>query len=255
PVAISDALYVVEDWISEHYFTSDDASKTFTARTKALMQEWRSTGEDDPDWRSPRERFTSDRTGLVSRLLELQADAAALPETAHPDQRRELLGERSVAFADELRTILGYTDDTDDTGDTGDEAAPGRWDVTTTGPLRRFATRGVDEAPLAMLDALAADDVQDVLAKQAGHLPSDVILGEGTEDEQCLTTVPQVLSALAISKDAPEFLLVLAGRFAVLTSAQLWPQGRYLVADLQTIAERNDLKRGGEVERMLAALS
>ena len=146
-MAISDALYVVEDWISEHYFTSDDASKTFTARTKALMQEWRSTGEDDPDWRSPRERFTSARTGLVSRLLELQADAAALPQTAHPDQRRELLGERSVAFADELRTILGYTDDTDDTddtGDTGDEAAPGRWDVTTTGPLRRFATRGVD---------------------------------------------------------------------------------------------------------------
>nr|WP_276549948.1 DNA methyltransferase [Brachybacterium muris] len=242
-------MYVVEDWISEHYFTSDDASKTFTARTKALMQEWRSTGEDDPDWRSPRERFTSARTGLVSRLLELQADAAALPETAHPDQRRELLGERSVALADELRTILGYTDDT------GDEAAPGRWDVTTTGPLRRFATRGVDEAPLAMLDALAADDVQDVLAKQAGHLPADVILEEGTEDEQRLTSVPQVLSALAISKDAPEFLLVLAGRFAVLTSAQLWPQGRYLVADLQTIAERNDLKRGGEVERMLAALS
>ena len=248
-MAISDALYVVEDWISEHYFTSDDASKTFTARTKALMQEWRSTGEDDPDWRSPRERFTSARTGLVSRLLDLQADAAALPQTAHPDQRREVLGERSVAFADELRTTLGYTDAT------GDEAAPGRWDVTTTGPLRRFATRGVDEAPLAMLDALAADDVQDVLAKQAGHLPSDVILDEGTEDEQRLTTVPQVLSALAISKDAPEFLLVLAGRFAVLTSAQLWPQGRYLVADLQTIAERNDLKRGGEVERMLAALS
>lgn len=248
-MAISDALYVVEDWISEHYFTSDDASKTFTARTKALMQEWRSTGEDDPDWRSPRERFTSARTGLVSRLLELQADAAALPENAHPDQRRELLGERSIAFADELRTILGYT------VDTGDEAAPGRWDVTTTGPLRRFATRGVDEAPLAMLDALAADDVQDVLAKQAGHLPADVILDEGTEDEQRLTTVPQVLSALAISKDAPEFLLVLAGRFAVLTSSQLWPQGRYLVADLQTIAERNDVKRGGEVERMLAALS
>lgn len=248
-MAISDALYVVEDWISEHYFTSDDASKTFTARTKGLMQEWRSTGEDDPDWRSPRERFTAARTGLVSRLLELQADAAALPETTQPHERRELLGERSVAFADELRTILGYTDST------ADDAAPGRWDVTTTGPMRRFATRGVDEAPLAMLDALAADDVQDVLAKQAGHLPFDVILGEGTEDEQRLTTVPQVLSALAISQDAPEFLLVLAGRFAVLTSSQLWPQGRYLVADLQTIAERNDLKRGGEVERMLAALS
>src|SRR5699024_9487157 len=92
-------------------------------------------------------------------------------------------------------------------------------------------------------------------AKQAGHLPADVILHEGTDEEQRLTSVPQVLSALAIAKDAPEFVLVIAGRFAVLTSSRLWPQGRYLVADLQTIAERNDLRRGGEVERMLAALS
>ena len=50
-MAISDALYVVEDWISEHYFTSDDASKTFTARAKALTQQWRTMGEEDPDWR------------------------------------------------------------------------------------------------------------------------------------------------------------------------------------------------------------
>ena len=153
-MAISDALYVVEDWISEHYFTADDASKTFAARTKALIQQWRTLGEEDPDWRSPRERFTAARNGLVSRLLDLQADAAALPQSAHTDERRELLGERSVAFADELRTVLGFTDGADD------NASPGRWDVTTTGQLRRFATRGVDEAPLAMLDALAADDVQ-----------------------------------------------------------------------------------------------
>ncbi|HLR43825.1 MAG TPA: DNA methyltransferase, partial [Brevibacterium sp.] len=255
----------------EHYFTSDDPSKTFTARTKALMQEWRTAGEEDPHWRSPRERFTAARNGLVSRLLALQADAAELTASAQAAERRELLGERSVALADELRTILGYTDgpvgeEGPADGDLavgaaadGDPAAdgdrPGRWDVSVTGPLRRVATRGVEEAPFAMLDALAAEDVQDVLAKQAGFLPADVILDEGTEDEQRLTTVPQVLSALAIRKDAPEFLLVLAGRFAVLTSSKLWPQGRYLVADLQTIAERNDLKRGGEVERMLAALS
>lgn len=248
-MAISDALYVVEDWISEHYFTSDDPSKTFGARTKALMAEWSSTAADDPDWRSPRERFTSDRTGLVNRLLELQADAAALPAAVHSSERRALLGARSVALADEIRTILGFADGQVTAG------SPGRWDVTVTGPLRRYATRGVDEAPFAMLDALAATDVQEILAKQAGRLPADVVLHEGTEDEQRLSTVPQVLSALAIAKDAPEFMLVLAGRFAVLTSAQLWPQGRYLVADIQTIAERNDLKRGGEVERMLAAIS
>ncbi|MGO2314023.1 MAG: restriction endonuclease [Brachybacterium tyrofermentans] len=250
-MAASDALYVVEDWISEHYFIADDKSGTFTARARALLDGWRTAGEDDPTWRSPRERFTSSRTALVSRLLALQADAAALSPTATVSERRELLAEPSTASAEALRTILGYQDEPASGGDPVIE----RWDVETHGPLRRFATRGVEELPFAMLDALAVDDIEDVLAKGSGHLPSDVILGEGTPEEQVLTSVPQVLSALAVARDAPEFMLVLAGRFAILTSSKLWPQGRYLVADIQTIAERNDLKRSGEVERMLAALS
>lgn len=250
-MAASDALYVVEDWISEHYFIADDKSGTFTARTRALLDTWRTAGEEDPQWRSPRERFTSSRRALVSRLLSLQADAAALDPRATLAERRELLAGGSVANADALRTILGYQDEPAP----GETPIIGRWDVQTHGPLRCFATRGVEEAPFAMLDALAADDVADVLAKGSGYLPADVVLGEGTPEEQVLTSVPQVLSALAVARDAPEFMLVLAGRFAILTSSRLWPQGRYLVADVQTIAERNDLKRGGEVERMLAALS
>lgn len=245
-MATSDALYVVEDWISEHYFTSDDKSGTFAARAKSLLDEWRSTAEDEPTWRSPRERFTSGRNDLVSRLLDLQADSASLETKSSSDARRELLGARSTAMADTLRTLLGYTTE---------DGTSERWDVSRTGPLRRFATRGVDDAPLAMLDALAADDVEDVLSKSAGHLPQDVVLDVGTEQERTLTTVPQVLSGLALDAQAPEFMLVLAGRFAILTSSDLWPQGRYLVADVQTIAERADLKRGGEVERMLACLS
>jgi len=250
-VATSDALYVVDDWISEHYFIADDKSGTFTARARTLMDSWRTAGEEDPHWRSPRERYTGSRAALVSQLAALQAEAAAVDGNASPAQRREVLAEVSIECADTFRTLLGYQDPAADGGTPVIE----RWDVRCYGPLRRFATRGVDEAPLAMLDALAADDVADVLAKSAGHLPADVVLGEGTENEQVLTTVPQVLSALAVDRDAPEFMLVLAGRFAILTSSRLWPQGRYLVADLQTIAERNDLKRGGEVERMLAALS
>src|SRR5699024_7092014 len=215
------------------------------------MDSWRTAGDEDPDWRSPPERFTSPRSALVAQLVALQAEAAALSGSTTPMERREALAEASVASADALRTILGYQDPPAGGGTPIIE----RWDVETVGPLRRFSTRGVDEAPFAMLDALAAEDVADVLAKSAGHLPADVVLGEGADDEQVLTTVPQVLSALATGRDAPEFMLVLAGRYAILTSSRLWPQGRYLVADLQTIAERNDMKRGGEVERMLATLS
>ena len=89
-MATSDALYVVEDWISEHYFIADDKSGTFTARARCpRWTGWRTAGEEDPHWRSPRERFTSSRTALVSRLLDLQADAAALSRTVAPPQRRE----------------------------------------------------------------------------------------------------------------------------------------------------------------------
>ncbi|MEO2096611.1 MAG: restriction endonuclease [Brachybacterium sp.] len=245
-MAFSDALYVVDDWISEHYFISDDKSGTFAARAKDLLDAWRKESSEDPAQTNPRERFTARNADLISRLLDLQADAAEMTAKTSAHERRQRLGDRSIQLADLLRWMLGYTDE---------NGLAAQWDVTEHGPLRLFATRGVDETPFAMLDALAADDLEDILSKRAGHLPADVVLGEGTDAERTLTSVPQVLSALALETTPPEFMLVLAGRYAVLTSADLWPQGRYLVADLQTIAERNDLKRGGEVERMLACLS
>ena len=245
-MATSDALYIVEDWISEHYFVSDDKSGTFAARAKELLDAWRKESAEEPEYTSPRERFTAHNSALISRLVDLQAEEAALPASASGRDRRQLLGERSEQLSDLLRWTLGYTDET---------GAAEQWDVVRHGPLRMFATRGVDETPFVMLDAIAAGDVESVLSKQAGHLPADVVLDEGTDAERILTSVPQVLSALALEPTPPEFMLVLAGRYAVLTSSDLWPQGRYLVADIQTIAERNDLKRGGEVERMLACLS
>ena len=79
-MAVSDALYVVDDWISEHYFIADDKSGTFTARARTLMDSWRTAGEEDPHWRSPRERYTGSRAVLVSQL-------AARRDPARPSLR------------------------------------------------------------------------------------------------------------------------------------------------------------------------
>ncbi|MGP5008398.1 restriction endonuclease [Brachybacterium tyrofermentans] len=242
----SDALVVVDDWISEYYFTSDDASGNFVARTKKLMAAWKQQSEELPDWRSPLAKFTAERARLVSTLIGLHDDASAIPDGAGIERRREVLGQGSRDHADKLRSLLGFTDDS---------GRPVAWDVETSGPLRRFATRGVAEYPFAIIDALAAPTAADLLRKDGGYLPEDVVFDREASEEQRLTSVAAVLSHLAVRPDAPEYMLVIAGRTLVLTSSDYWAQGRYLAIDLQTVADRGDTKTGGEIQRMLACVS
>ncbi len=63
-----------------------------------------------------------------------------------------------------------------------------------------------------------------------------------------------MLSALFVRPDPPRFALLLAGRWAVIAEQERWPEGRYLGIDLQLVAERNDTKSGGEVDRALTCL-
>ena len=46
--------------------------------------------------------------------------------------------------------------------------------------------------------------------------------------------------------------MVFGGRWLLLTERERWAEGRYLAADLLLACERNDTKRGGEVDRILA---
>ena len=39
-MAVSDALVVGEDWISEHYFTTDATKESFLARVLERRKEW-----------------------------------------------------------------------------------------------------------------------------------------------------------------------------------------------------------------------
>ncbi len=57
-MATSDALRVVEDWISEHYFTTDAPKESFHARVLARRKDW--------DTRSPRSAPGSAPPGTCS---------------------------------------------------------------------------------------------------------------------------------------------------------------------------------------------
>lgn len=45
-----------------------------------------------------------------------------------------------------------------------------------------------------------------------------------------------------------------AGRWVLLLERDRWAEGRYLAVDVQTVCERNDATRGGEIDRMLCCL-
>src|SRR5699024_3149147 len=46
-----------------------------------------------------------------------------------------------------------------------------------------------------------------------------------------------------------------AGNILFLTDRERWPEGRYLAADLQLIAERHETQKAGEIDRLLALSS
>lgn len=233
----SDALVVVNDWISEFYFTADENSRTFLAETKKLVKEWKQEAEDNESFRSPLERFTSSRQRVLSELIALHAAAAELPENASAQQRRDALGRASAASAAMLRDVLDY------------DAAPHRG----AGAVRWYSAMGTTEPNVVVIDALAAETAEELLSKHHGLLTEDATLDEDSGDP--ISGVSELLSALVSEDQPPRYMLVLAGRTVVLTSEDGWPQGRYLAVDVQTIAERGDTKSGGEIQRMLACLS
>ncbi|GAA1123146.1 Eco57I restriction-modification methylase domain-containing protein [Citricoccus alkalitolerans] len=238
----NDALVVVNDWISEYYFTANETSGTFLTATKNLVKQWKEDSEESTSAENPLERFTTSRQALLSQLIDLHARGRDLGESATVQQRREALARPSAEVSARIRAILGF----DLAPQHGDEA------------LRWCSALDMDEPTIALIDAVAAETPEELLSKESGLLTEDVLLHRGDDDgdpRDPICSVSALLSALVSREQPPRYMLVLAGRTAVLTSEDTWPQGRYLAIDLQTVAERGDARSGGEIQRMLACLS
>ena len=139
-MAASDALIVGEDWISEHYFTTDAKSESFqakvTERRKAWDEDAKTVREDgDPESRvdTVRSRFLAARGSLGADLASLLADAPDVADAKLPDLYAR------------LRTVLGYN--------------TGEYTLKQVGPVIRVTTPDLNEAaPLVIVEARAADD-------------------------------------------------------------------------------------------------
>ena len=243
-MAVSDALVVGEDWISEHYFTTDTAKESFLARVLERRKEWEALEKPaDPNaapMPTPRSRFRSERSHLEELLAALPADDA--------DSLTGAALEAAEQLDALMREILGFSS--------------AEYRLTERGPVTLVRPVG-DEgpAPLALLRARPVTAVEDLLVKDAPTLaeawePVDLADAgaPALEGVEPVESVSRALSMLLTDEHGPAFVLVLAGQWALVAERERWPEGRWLAVNVQLVVERHEATRGGEVERALTCL-
>lgn len=226
-MAASDALILGEDFISEHYFTTDARSQSFQAKVIERRKQWDAARDDGQT--TTRSRYTEHRNELARAFL-------GLAETADTDVLDELYGR--------LREVLGFDNhvrwEFQRLGGTADEP----------GPVLALRARGLTgPAPLVIVEARGALALEDLLTKDEKSL----LRTYHSEDEE-IVSVARLLSHLFVAADGPQFALVLAGGLALISERERWPEGRYLAVNLQLVGERVDTTRGGEIDRALSCL-
>ncbi|EYT55207.1 restriction endonuclease subunit M [Dietzia sp. UCD-THP] len=214
-MAADSAIVNVEEWISEHYLTTDETKQSYLARVRGLVKGWKQDAGEGAI--SPLKRLTTARQSLLVSLSQLGGDEQARP--ASGEERAE------------LRQALGY-------------GAPGDFSWTrgeSTWQAQAWAGDGV-----VLFEAAPVDTVED--------LRSARVLGEVSVDAKPTgASVGKVLGEVFVSDAPPAFAVVFAGRWFLLAERESWPLGRFLAVDLLLALERGDTRSGGEIERIVAA--
>lgn len=244
-----DELRVVQDFVSDDYFTSDSTKESFKAKALELRKQWEQEATTaEAEGRSlvtPLSGWSGSRQSLQKQLVSI---------TEGLTDGRSLSDEDSTAVLDfyrDLLTRLGYGD--------GYDITTGRNYEGTEAPYRevRGTATSADSSPLLIVFAAPVDDIGDLLDKDEPTLLRPIIqqASETSEKLDRTESVARYLSQRFVDDTPPTFALVLAGSTMMLTAAERWQEGRYLAIDLELLFERNDTKRGGAVDRFLACTS
>ena len=220
----SEAFVIINDWISEHYFTDTGRGETFQKQIRALRKIWDEDAADGHD--TPVTRFSAQRLKIQEALAGLSIDGAETAERARDAYAR-------------LRQIFGHHGQPEDL-----TMQRSQYDLTIT------ATRLGESTDVLWLDATAVTGT-DQGPDQVLLLGTNCLDGTPRPDQP----VSKLLSELYLTETAPSFIVVAAGNVLFLTDRQRWPEGRYLAVDVQLVADRNETKKGGEIDRLLAIFS
>lgn len=213
-MATYDSIINVDEWISDHYFTTDETKgESFTKRVKARTKEWAALEQE---------------TGTLSPIKRLQ-------------QHR---GELQTAFATEadrdttarlIHQAFGYGNPTEQ-------------HYTRAGDTFHYTGWLGNAGTLAVIATDEPAETEDDLSS----LP--VTVAQQGKDSQA-TKVSKLVGDLFLAAEPPEFIVTLAGPWVMLAERESWPLGRYLAINLQLVAERNDTKKAGELERVAVILA
>lgn len=214
-----DSIVVGEDWISEHYFTTDSPRESFQGKVIELRKQWDAEAAEGRD---------TVRRRLLAAAGELQTALSALAE--NPDG--------APAAHATIRTVLGYPETLTDY--TGERAGT---------ELRLPNARPAGVSSTLFLQARPVETIDDLLDPDTG-----LLLDAGEEDGKPIGSVTKAVSAAFRTDEPPAFIVVQAGQWVLLAEAQRWAEGRYLAIDLLVVTERRDDKRGGELDRAAAIL-
>lgn len=213
-----DSIVVGEDWISEHFFTTDSTKESFQAEVFKLRKSWDEAAKEGHS--TTLTRFAEVRGRLQILLAGLSEDPAGASE-AYALMRGALGFKGTTAAATFERS--------------GTETlVPGVWET--------------ENSEVLFIEAAPADALEDVLSTV---LPLGRVLVDGKEPSPALS-VAKTVSEAYLSDKAPKFVVIMAGRWLVLTEQERWAEGRYLAADALLVADRNDTKKNAETDRFLA---
>ncbi len=231
-MASFESILIGSDWISEYYLTSD-GKNSFNASVRAREKQWKEHEADGH--RSAKAKFTAVRSDLLLDLVKAS-------ESKNPD---------SPAYRDylaQLKEILGFT------------AGKGIT-VETEGSLLRISNTGT-ASKLAVIEMVPADSLEDFLSRSDDNLLTPTFLPDEQDHSnpdqgdtgQTFTNAARLTSTLFLGENPPAFIVLLAGKWAVLAERERWAEGRFLAIDLQLVAEANDARIGQEISTALTCL-
>lgn len=220
-----DSIVNVEEWISDHYLTTDETKgASFSKRVAERIKLWKA------------DEFSTEQDGPLSRFLSKRLDIQTSLATIDSDESNSSSQIVQVTQASSLiREAFGY-------GEISQQEAQRGSDVL------EYAGWAGNAGSVQLIEAMPVASPEDITSTP---LLSPIVVS-GVEQE---ATAAYLMGQLFLSDQAPAYIVCAAGSWVILAERETWPLGRYLAINLGLVVERNDTKSKGEIQQTVVALA
>ncbi|MGO2865759.1 MAG: Eco57I restriction-modification methylase domain-containing protein [Corynebacterium casei] len=220
-----DSIVNVEEWISDHYLTTDETKgASYSKRVAERIKLWKSD-EAATEQDGPLTRFTSARLAIQTALAGINIDDN--DQTSQADEAT-----RASAL---IRNALGYGGISEQTAQRGSDTI-------------EYSGWSGNAGSVQLLEALPIASPEDVTT--TGLLSPIIVSGAQQE-----SSAANLMGQMFLSDQAPAYIICIAGSWVVVAERETWPLGRYFAINLGLVVERNDTKAKGEIQQAVVALA